>query len=62
MTFPLNVGAFAHLQELVEAEGEPPICPLGDGYGIPLGTLGRLAWHRCRACGLDFSTPANQED
>ena len=26
----------------------PPPCPCCAGYGVPLGTLGRLHWFRCR--------------
>ena len=26
--------------------------------GLPLGTLGRLRWYRCRDCGMDFNRPA----
>ena len=38
----------------IDEETEPPLCPNGDGYGAPLGTLGRLKWFRCAACGIDF--------
>ena len=28
----------------------------------PIGTLGSLAWFRCRACGIDVSAPAVPAD
>ena len=41
----------------------PPTCPACvRGVGELLGALGRLTWHRCRDCGIDFHTPADQED
>lgn len=52
--------AWAEAQELSEAEGEPPLCPMGNGYGAYLGRLGRLDWWRCAACGLDFHTDAEE--
>ncbi|QIL78967.1 hypothetical protein G7047_02795 [Diaphorobacter sp. HDW4A] len=36
----------------------PPTCPLCQGPGIALGSLGRLHWYRCRHCGMDFSRAA----
>jgi hypothetical protein len=33
-------------------------CPICPGHGVPLGTLGRLRWYRCRDCGMDFNRPA----
>ena len=33
----------------------PPHCPVCAGDGVPLGTLGRLRWFRCRDCGVNFS-------
>lgn len=33
----------------------PPHCPVCSGDGVPLGTLGRLRWFRCRDCGMNFS-------
>jgi tRNA(Ile2) C34 agmatinyltransferase TiaS len=35
-----------------------PRCPLCPGHGVPLGTLGRLRWYRCRDCGMDFNRTA----
>lgn len=32
----------------------PMPCPLCTGPGVPLGRMGRLAWYRCRDCGIDF--------
>jgi len=29
-------------------------CPLCAGDGVPLGTLGRLRWFRCRQCGATY--------
>lgn len=29
---------------------------------IPLGRLGRLAWFRCRHCGMDLSRPAEIDE
>jgi transposase-like protein len=43
-------------QELIEAEGEPPVCPACEsGYGAFLGSLGSREHFRCVACGIDFS-------
>jgi tRNA(Ile2) C34 agmatinyltransferase TiaS len=33
-------------------------CPICPGHGVPLGTLGRLRWFRCRDCGMDFHRPS----
>ena len=33
----------------------PAHCPVCAGDGVPLGTLGRLRWFRCRDCGMNFS-------
>jgi hypothetical protein len=33
---------------------EPVNCLCG-GLMFPLGSLGRLDWYRCRACGIDSS-------
>lgn len=33
-----------------------PGCPACGGEPTPLGTLGNLDWHRCRACGIDYHT------
>ena len=30
-------------------------CPICDGPGILLGTLGKLTHFRCRDCGMDFN-------
>ena len=46
-------------QEYIEEHGEPPMCPLGHGYGEPLGRLGRLLWWRCVHCGIHFNTRAD---
>lgn len=35
-----------------------PRCPICPGHGVPLGTLGRLRWYRCRDCGMDFNRPS----
>jgi transposase-like protein len=32
-------------------------CPVCDGEGIELGTLGNLTHYRCRDCGMTFSSP-----
>jgi hypothetical protein len=37
-------------------------CPLCSGFGYLLGVLGRLAWFRCRACGIEFNLPAEDID
>jgi hypothetical protein len=35
---------------------EPPACPVcPSGEGVLLGTLGPLAWFRCRDCGIEFN-------
>lgn len=31
-------------------------CPECGGDGVPLGTMGRLQWFRCRSCGIDYHT------
>lgn len=36
-------------------EYEGPSCPLCEGEGLLLGTLGHLVWLRCRDCGIDFN-------
>jgi hypothetical protein len=52
---------WAELQEHIEVEGEPPICPVCESaYGAPLGTLGRLDWYRCVGCGIDFHKEADR--
>lgn len=43
-----------------DQEEQPP-CPVCDGYGEPLGTLGRRTHYRCRYCGIDFSTTTDEE-
>ncbi len=30
-------------------------CPLCNGAGVRLGSLGRKQWFRCRNCGMVFS-------
>lgn len=36
---------------------DSPECPAcGSSRSEPLGALGSLFWHRCRACGIDFHT------
>lgn len=35
-----------------------PTCPLCQGPGIALGSMGCLRWYRCRHCGMDFSQSA----
>lgn len=30
-------------------------CPMCNGPGVPLGSLGRSVWYRCRNCGWDFN-------
>ncbi len=35
-------------------------CPICPGQGVPLGTLGRLRWYRCRDCGMDFNRPSGR--
>lgn len=37
---------------------QSPTCPVCPGRGVPLGTLGRLRWYRCRDCGIDFNRRA----
>lgn len=40
-----------------------PECPACHNDGVELGTLGRLQWYRCRACGFEFHgqvTPAEK--
>ena len=32
-----------------------PQCPVCAGDGVPLGTLGRLRWFRCRDCGMTYN-------
>lgn len=36
-------------------------CSLCGGTLILLGQLGRLAWYRCRACGMEFSRELKRE-
>ncbi|WP_181390902.1 hypothetical protein [Achromobacter pulmonis] len=31
-----------------------PACPVCQGEGILLGSLGASTWFRCRQCGIDF--------
>lgn len=40
----------------------PPECPVCDGPGQYLGQLGDLDHWTCRHCGMQFSTPANNDD
>ena len=35
-------------------EPDTPTCPECDGDGVPLGSLGKVAWSRCRQCGLTY--------
>ena len=37
---------------------EPTDCPLCDGPGVLLGTLGNLVWLRCQDCGWEYCVPA----
>lgn len=40
---------------LLELFENPPSCPACHGSGPEvLGTLGNVAWGRCRDCGADF--------
>jgi len=32
-------------------------CPVCDGSGVLLGTLGNLNHYRCQACGIGFNVP-----
>jgi len=41
---------------------ENPACPRCGGPGVPMGTLGKLEWFRCRNCGWDFSVSSPTED
>jgi predicted nucleic acid-binding Zn ribbon protein len=34
---------------------EIPSCPLCEGEGNVLGTLGSLVWFRCQDCGIDYN-------
>jgi hypothetical protein len=45
--------------DLLEDEEDYPTCPVCAGPGVPLGTLGRRAWYRCRNCGTDSSFTDN---
>jgi tRNA(Ile2) C34 agmatinyltransferase TiaS len=34
---------------------EAPGCPICDGPGIKLGSMGKLTWFRCRNCGGEYN-------
>ncbi|KKL46279.1 hypothetical protein LCGC14_2347130 [marine sediment metagenome] len=34
-------------------------CPVCNGVGEALGSLGQLTWYRCRACGSTFEAEAD---
>lgn len=47
----LDCGLFAeHESEHMDAES----CPICDGYGYSMGTLGSVTWYRCESCGMEF--------
>ena len=35
-------------------------CPVCDGPGVLLGTLGNLTHYRCQDCGIGFNMPCDQ--
>lgn len=39
-----------------------PFCPMCDGHGIFMGTLGSLDHYRCRDCGWDWSEQTEPEE
>lgn len=50
-------------QETYEDEAETTTCPAcGHENDTALGTLGRLRWYRCRACGVDYNVDAGQAE
>lgn len=46
---------------IVSEEYTPTVCPMCDGPGDSIGTLGRLFWFRCINCGWDFSAEYTPE-
>jgi hypothetical protein len=45
----------APTEEPIEEPIDNPFCPICDGIGITLGSLGRTSYFRCESCGMDFS-------
>ena len=45
---------------LLEPEEEEVYCPVCDGWGNLLGTMGNLKWYRCEDCGVDFDIEVEQ--
>lgn len=39
----------------------PIECPVCDGEPMPMGTLGKYQWFRCRGCGMDFRSKERVE-
>ena len=37
-------------------------CPICEGTGEYIGTLGNLDWYRCRNCGMEWSVQATVEE
>lgn len=55
----LIVHTTAQLEDLAEPffddDEDVAFCPICDGEGVLLGTLGHLQHFRCRCCGAGFS-------
>ena len=43
-------------ENAAEVEYDNTPCPLCEGCGVYLGTLGCLRWLRCQECGIEFNT------
>lgn len=41
-------------------DGISTLCPVCEGEGVVLGTLGRRIHYRCRHCGIDFSEEVDE--
>lgn len=38
------------------------VCPMCNGQGALLGSLGALTWYRCIQCGAEFTGEDNDDD
>jgi hypothetical protein len=49
-------GPFTVMERTDMSAGNPLTCPCCAGLGVPLGTLGRQHWFRCRDYGMPFGS------